>query len=48
MNGLEVAYYHFCDQDEKHWLSVEFWGSDVEVSRGFVANDYDFNIIAGS
>lgn len=48
VSGHTVRYFDFCDDEEEHYLSVEIWGSEVEVSTGIPANDYDFNIIAGS
>lgn len=48
VSGQQVSYYDFSDEDEENYLSVEFWGGDSEVSQGYAANDYDFNIIAGS
>jgi hypothetical protein len=48
VSGHTVRYFDFCDEEEDHYLSVEIWGSEVEVSTGIPANDYDFTIIAGS
>ncbi|MFC7393657.1 DUF4178 domain-containing protein [Scopulibacillus cellulosilyticus] len=48
VSGMQVHYYDFCDENEEKYLSVEIWGGDIEVSTGACANDYDFEIIAGS
>ncbi|WP_243646894.1 DUF4178 domain-containing protein [Scopulibacillus darangshiensis] len=48
VSGQQVTYYDFCDKEDEHYLSVEIWGGDIEVSQGQAAEDYDFNIIAGS
>lgn len=48
VNGMQVQYYDYSDKAEENYLSVEYWGTDVEVSVGQEADAYDFNIIAGS
>lgn len=48
VNGHDVMYFDYCDEEEEAYLSVEEWGTDIEVSRGYAVQDYDFNIIAGS
>ena len=48
VSGHSVRYFDFCNDNEDHYLSVEIWGSEVEVSTGVPANDFDFTVIAGS
>ncbi len=48
VNGMQVQYYDYSDNTEEKYLSVEYWGTDVEVSKGQAADAFDFNIIAGT
>jgi hypothetical protein len=48
VNGQEVRYYDFCDEEEEQFLSVEIWGSEIEVSKGYEIDGYEIKIIAGS
>ncbi|WP_338752834.1 DUF4178 domain-containing protein [Bacillus sp. FJAT-52991] len=48
VNGKEMKYYDFEDSSEEHFLSVEVWGSEVEVSYGYAIDEYEIKIIAGS
>ncbi len=48
VHGKNVYYYDYTDESGKQFLSVEVWGGDVEVSRGFEIEEYEMNILAGS
>jgi hypothetical protein len=48
VNNLECKYFDYCDDDEEQFLSVEVWGSEVEVSYGYEIEEYEIKIIAGS
>ncbi|WP_332849178.1 DUF4178 domain-containing protein [Bacillus sp. FJAT-42315] len=48
VHGKEVKYYDFEDASEEHFLSVEIWGSEVEVSYGYAIEEYEVKILAGS
>jgi hypothetical protein len=46
VNGATCKYFDFCDEDEENYLSVEVWGSEVEVSKGYDIEEYELKIIA--
>ncbi|KKI93192.1 hypothetical protein WQ54_04895 [Bacillus sp. SA1-12] len=46
IDGLICKYYDFCDEAEEHFLSVEKWGSEIEVSAGYEIEEYELKIIA--
>ncbi len=48
LDGQEVEYYDFSNEDESSYLSIEVWGSEVEVSKGYAIEDYEIKILAGS
>lgn len=48
VNGAEVRYFDYCDEEEEEFLSVEIWGSEIEVSKGYEIDDFEIKIIAGS
>jgi hypothetical protein len=48
VNGQEMRYVSFCDEEEEQFLSVEIWGSEIEVSKGYEIDDFEIKIIAGS
>lgn len=48
VNGQSIHYADYCDEEEEHFLSVEKWGSDLEVSYGYPIEEYEMKIIAGS
>ncbi|WP_408010321.1 DUF4178 domain-containing protein [Pseudalkalibacillus sp. A8] len=48
VNGQEVKYFDFSNQTEDHFLSVEIWGSEIEVSSGYEIESYEIKIIAAS
>lgn len=48
VNGVVTKYADYCDDDEEHFLSLEHWGSEVEVSYGYPIEAYEIKIIAGS
>ncbi|MBD8067370.1 DUF4178 domain-containing protein [Bacillus sp. PS06] len=48
VNNLECQYFDFCDDNEEQFLSVEIWGSEIEVSYGYEIEEYEIKIIAGS
>lgn len=48
VNNMNCRYFDYCDDEEEQFLSVEIWGSEVEVSYGFSIEEYELKIIAGS
>ncbi|KAB7704775.1 DUF4178 domain-containing protein [Bacillus aerolatus] len=48
VHGKELKYFDFEDDSEEHFLSVEVWGSEVEVSYGYAIEEYELKILAGS
>ncbi|WP_257351934.1 DUF4178 domain-containing protein [Pseudalkalibacillus decolorationis] len=48
VNGQEVKYFDFVNDSEDHFLSVEVWGSEVEVSEGHEIKSYEVKVIAAS
>ncbi len=48
VNNMYCRYFDYCDKEEEHFLSVEIWGSEIEVSYGFEIEDYEIKIIAGN
>lgn len=48
VNGATCKYYDFCDEEEEAFLSVEIWGSEVEVSKGYAIEEYEIKIIAAT
>ncbi len=43
-NGKQVKYYDYCDREEEHLLSIEFWDNDMEVSIGTPIEDFNIEI----
>nr|WP_256521672.1 DUF4178 domain-containing protein [Halobacillus sp. A5] len=48
VNGQTIRYAEYLSEDEETYLSLESWGSEVEVSYGFDIEEYELKIIAGS
>ena len=48
INGIIAPYAEYCDETEEHFISVESWESDMEVSYGYPIEEYEIKIIAGS
>jgi len=48
LTGQKVRYFDFSNEDDDVYLAVEIWGGDIEVSKGWTADEYEFSIIAGS
>jgi hypothetical protein len=48
VNGQEVKYFDFTNEADDQFLSVEIWGSEVEVSEGREIEKYEIKIIAAS
>jgi hypothetical protein len=48
VNGQVMKYADYCDDSEEHFLSLEDWGSEIEVSYGFEIEPFEIKIIAGS
>ncbi|WLD94765.1 DUF4178 domain-containing protein [Alkalihalobacillus sp. AL-G] len=48
VHGQEVKYFDFVNQSEDQFLSVEVWGSEVEVSEGHEIEGYEIKVIAAS
>lgn len=48
IHGRTVDYADYCDEDDEKYLSVESWGTEVEVSVGHPIEEYEIKILAGS
>lgn len=48
VDGQEVKYFDFTNDTDDKFLSVEVWGSEVEVSIGYEIEKYEIKIIAAS
>lgn len=48
VDGVQCRYFDFYDDEEEKYLSVEIWGSEIEVSTGYGIEEYEIKIIAGS
>jgi hypothetical protein len=48
INGRTVHYADYGNENENQFLSVEMWGTEVEVSLGYPIEEYEIKIIAGS
>ncbi|WP_102348103.1 DUF4178 domain-containing protein [Bacillus sp. Marseille-P3661] len=47
VNNMKCKYFDYCDDEREHFLSVEIWGSEVEVSYGYEIEEFEIKIIAG-
>ncbi|WP_077621216.1 DUF4178 domain-containing protein [Sediminibacillus massiliensis] len=48
INGRTIKYAEYYDEEEEHFISLEDWGSELEVSYGYPIEPYEIKIIAGS
>ncbi|WP_338029517.1 DUF4178 domain-containing protein [Gracilibacillus alcaliphilus] len=48
LTGQQMRYAEYSNQGETSNISVEDWGSEVEVSIGYTIQPYEIKIIAGS
>ncbi|MGP4080720.1 DUF4178 domain-containing protein [Pseudalkalibacillus sp. R45] len=48
VNGQQVKYFDFANDADDRFLSVEIWGSEIEVSEGHEIESYEIKIIAAS
>ncbi|WP_106496905.1 DUF4178 domain-containing protein [Lentibacillus sp. Marseille-P4043] len=48
LRGTETDYADYSDEDEEHFLSLESWGTEIEVSYGYPIESYELKILAGS
>ncbi|MFC7061532.1 DUF4178 domain-containing protein [Halobacillus seohaensis] len=48
VNGQSIRYAEYIAEDEGSYLSLESWGSEVEVSYGYDIEEYELKILAGS
>jgi hypothetical protein len=48
LQGMETHYADYVDKGEEFYLSLESWGTEVEVSLGYSIEAYEIKIIAGS
>ncbi|MRG87702.1 DUF4178 domain-containing protein [Salinibacillus xinjiangensis] len=48
LSGRTIHYGDYVDEEEETFLSVETWGTEVEVSLGHPIEEYEIKIIAGS
>ncbi|WP_156291471.1 DUF4178 domain-containing protein [Oceanobacillus salinisoli] len=48
LQGMETHYADYADEEEESFLSLESWGTEVEVSVGYSIEPYELKIIAGS
>lgn len=48
IHGTLVDYADYSDENEESFLSIEAWGTEVEVSIGYLIKNYEIKIMAGS
>ncbi|WP_042146688.1 DUF4178 domain-containing protein [Paucisalibacillus sp. EB02] len=48
IHGSLVDYADYSDDDEESFLSIEGWGTEIEVSIGYPIESYEIKIMAGS
>lgn len=48
IKDMQMKYFDFCSNDEENFLSVEIWGNEIEVSKGYEIDDFEIKILAGS
>ncbi|WP_186578381.1 DUF4178 domain-containing protein [Aquibacillus kalidii] len=48
INGMMMEYAEYCDDDEEQFISLEYWGTEIEASLGYSIEAYELKIIAGS
>ncbi|WP_010095251.1 DUF4178 domain-containing protein [Ornithinibacillus scapharcae] len=48
IHGSVVDYADYSDGDEESFLSIEAWGTEIEVSVGYPIEEYEIKIMAGS
>ncbi|MEN2766933.1 DUF4178 domain-containing protein [Ornithinibacillus xuwenensis] len=48
LHNMECQYYDYADDEEEHFLSVEVWGSEVEVSYGYEIEEFEIKILASN
>ncbi|RKQ29930.1 DUF4178 domain-containing protein [Oceanobacillus halophilus] len=48
LQGIETHYADYTDNEDESFLSVEAWGTEIEVSVGYSIEPYELKIIAGS
>ncbi|MCP3030572.1 DUF4178 domain-containing protein [Halobacillus sp. A1] len=48
VNGRTIRYAEYIAEDEETYLSLESWGSEIEVSYGYDIDEFELKIIAGS
>ncbi|QPC47803.1 DUF4178 domain-containing protein [Mangrovibacillus cuniculi] len=48
VTGQECRYAGYTDEEEENYLSVEIWGSEIEVSAGYGIEPYEIKILAGT
>lgn len=48
LSGQTVTYYDYSNEAEDQLVAIEVWNGEIEVSQGHTAQDYEFEIIAGS
>lgn len=48
LQGMETHYADYVEKSGEYYLSLESWGTEVEVSLGYSIESYELKIIAGS
>ncbi|WP_342670319.1 DUF4178 domain-containing protein [Bacillus solimangrovi] len=48
VSGMNVRYFDLADNQDENFLSIEIWGSEIEVSEGFEIDSFEIKILAGS
>ncbi|OZU88591.1 hypothetical protein CIL03_09830 [Virgibacillus indicus] len=48
LQGTETNYADYADADAANYISLESWGSEIEVSHGYPIEEYEIKIMAGS
>ncbi|EQB37149.1 hypothetical protein M948_09715 [Virgibacillus sp. CM-4] len=46
LSGTTCNYFDYMDDEEEKFLSVEKWGSELEVSTGYTIEEFELKIIA--
>nr|WP_155667618.1 DUF4178 domain-containing protein [Ornithinibacillus caprae] len=48
LQGAEMEYADYANNDESKFISLEAWGTEVEASSGYPIEPYEIKIMAGS
>lgn len=48
VSNRKMSYHEFADEEDETYLSVEIWGEEVEVSKGYSIEEFELKVLAGS